>query len=83
MNEKRKNEEECELKALVNICLVWKISAVCPYMLSEYLMGWTNGPVKKIIVQGYHLVLQNSENLKDHLVHYYTEWVKKKITLRK
>ena len=41
-------------------------------MLSEYMMGRKNEPVKKIILQGYHLVLQKSENLKDHPIDYST-----------
>ena len=41
-------------------------------MLSEYLMECKNEPVKKIILQGYHLVLQKSENLKDHPIDYST-----------
>ena len=41
-------------------------------MLSEYLMGCKNEPVKKIILQGYHLVLQKSETLKDYPIDYST-----------
>ena len=41
-------------------------------MLSEYLMGCKHEPVKKIILQGYHLVLQKSENLKFHPIDYDT-----------
>ena len=43
-------------------------------MLSEYLMGCKNEPEKKIILQGYHLVLQKSENLKYHPIDYSTEF---------
>ena len=39
-------------------------------MLSEYLMGSKTEPVKKQILKGYHLVLQKSENLKDHPIDY-------------
>ena len=41
-------------------------------MVSEYMMGYKNEPVKKIILQGYHLVLQKSENLKDHPIDFNT-----------
>merc|ERR1712002_746004 len=44
----------------------------CPYMLSEYLMGCKKWTCEKIILQGYHLVLQKSENLKDHPIDYIT-----------
>ena len=41
-------------------------------MLSEYVMGCKNAPVKKIRLQCYYLVLQKSENLKDHPIDYST-----------
>ena len=41
-------------------------------MLSEYVMGCKNEPVKKIRLQFYHLVLQKSENLTDHPIDYST-----------
>ena len=34
--------------------------------------GCKNEPVKKLILQGYHLVLQKSENLTDHPIDYST-----------
>ena len=41
-------------------------------MVSEYVMGCNNAPVKKIRLQCYYLVLQKSENLKDHPIDYST-----------
>ena len=54
------------LKALVNIVFSFKNLSCMSVHATEYLMGCKNEPVKKIIFQGYHLVLQKSENLKDH-----------------
>ena len=41
-------------------------------MLSEYLVGCKHEPVKKIMLQGYHLVLQMSENIKFHPIDHCT-----------
>ena len=56
------------LKASVNIVQILKLLAACLYMLSEYLVGCKNEPVKNILLQGYHMVFQiglkNLENIK-------------------